>query len=67
MTNLLGGVHAEGVHDVTEEEHVEFTLAVPVVDVADLLDSCRKKIQLIDFSDIFSIIFWIEFTSEFGL
>jgi len=39
LSDLLGGVHAEGVHDVTEEEHVEFTLAVPVVDVADLLDS----------------------------
>jgi hypothetical protein len=60
LTDLLGGVHAEGVHDVTEEEHVEFTLAVPVVDVADLLDSCREEkytINLLIFSAIFSTIF----------
>jgi hypothetical protein len=43
VTDLLGGVHAQGVHDVAEEEHVEFTLAIPIVDVADLLDSCTKK------------------------
>ena len=35
---LLGDVVAEGVHDVAEEEQVELALAVPVVDVADLLD-----------------------------
>jgi hypothetical protein len=39
ITDLLGGVHAQGVHDIAEEEHVEFTLAIPIVDVADLLDS----------------------------
>lgn len=38
-TNLLGGVHAEGVHDVSQEEEVELALAIPVVDVADSLDS----------------------------
>ena len=34
--DLLGGVEAHGVHDVSEEEHVKLALAVPVVDVADL-------------------------------
>ena len=40
--DLLGDVHAKGVDDVTEEVHVEDALAIPVVDVADLLDSCGR-------------------------
>merc|ERR1711910_258204 len=37
--HLLGGVVAHGVHDVAEEEEVELALAIPVVDVTDLLNS----------------------------
>merc|ERR1719491_733756 len=37
--HLLGGVVAHGVHDVAEVEQVELTLAIPVVDVTDLLNS----------------------------
>ena len=37
--HLLGGVVAHGVHDVAEVEQVKLTLAIPVVDVTDLLDS----------------------------
>ena len=40
--DLLGDVHAKGVDDIAEEVHVEDTLAIPVVDVADLLDSCSS-------------------------
>ena len=36
---LLGGVVAHGVHDVAKEEEVELALAIPVVDVTDLLNS----------------------------
>ena len=39
LTYLLGGVHAESVHDVSEEEEVELALAIPIVDVADLDNS----------------------------
>merc|ERR1712211_196508 len=38
-THLLGGVHAEGVHDISEEEEIHFTFAIPVIDIANLLDS----------------------------
>merc|ERR1719193_1454882 len=38
-TDLLGGVEAHGVHDVAKVEEVELALAVPVIDVADLLAS----------------------------
>merc|ERR1719206_756853 len=38
-TNLLGGVHAKGIHDISQEEQVELTLAIPVVDVTDLFNS----------------------------
>merc|ERR1719347_1448595 len=37
--HLLGGVVAHGVHDVAEEVEVELALAIPVVDVTDLLNS----------------------------
>merc|ERR1719150_3424149 len=30
-THLLGGVHAQGVHDVTEEVEVELALAIPIM------------------------------------
>merc|ERR1719260_671038 len=38
-TDLLGGVESHGVHDVAKVEEVELALAVPVIDVADLLAS----------------------------
>merc|ERR1711981_521252 len=37
--HLLGGVVAHGVHDVAKEEQVKLALAIPVVDVTDLLNS----------------------------
>ena len=36
---LLGGVVAHGVHDVAKVEQVKLALAIPVVDVTDLLNS----------------------------
>merc|ERR1711936_79304 len=39
-TGLLGDVQAESVHDVSEEEEVNLAFAIPVVDVADVLDLC---------------------------
>ena len=38
VSHLLGDVQAESVHDVSEEEEVDLALAVPVVDVADVLN-----------------------------
>ena len=37
--DLLGDVVAQGVDDVSEEVHVQDTFAIPIVDVADLLNS----------------------------
>merc|ERR1719167_2194327 len=37
--NLLGGVHSKGIHDISEEEKVKFAFAIPIVDVADFLNS----------------------------
>ena len=42
-TDLLGDVQAESVHDVSEEEQVDLAFAIPVVDVADVLDLCLKN------------------------
>ena len=36
--SLLGQVHAHGVEDVHEVEHVNLTFAIPIVDVADPQD-----------------------------
>ena len=36
--NLLGDVESQSVADISEEEEIDLTLAVPVVDVADVLD-----------------------------
>ena len=38
VTDLLGDVQAKSVHDVSEEEQVNLALAIPVVDVADVLN-----------------------------
>ena len=38
MSDLLGDVQAESVHDVSEEEQVDLAFAIPVVDVADVLN-----------------------------
>ena len=40
--DLLGDVVAKSVDDVSEEVHVQDTLAIPIVDVADFLNSCIK-------------------------
>jgi len=39
-TGLLGDVQAKSVHDVSEEEEIDLAFAIPVVDVADVLDLC---------------------------
>ena len=39
VTDLLGDVQAQSVHDVSEEEEVDLALAIPIVDVADLKNS----------------------------
>merc|ERR1719219_1220839 len=39
-TGLLGDVQTKGVHDVSEEEQVDLAFAIPVVDVADVLNLC---------------------------
>merc|ERR1712033_109034 len=36
-THLLGSVHAKSVHHISKEEEVKLTLAIPVIDVTDLL------------------------------
>ena len=38
MSHLLGDVQAQSVHDVSEEEQVDLAFAIPVVDVADVLN-----------------------------
>merc|ERR1712165_159854 len=37
--DLLGDVESKGVHDITKVEQVELTLAMPIVNVADFLNS----------------------------
>ena len=44
---LLGDVEAQSVHDVSEEEEVDLALAIPVVDVTDVLDLCTGHAQLV--------------------
>ena len=44
---LLGDVEAQSVHDVSEEEEVDLALAIPVVDVTDVLDLCTGHDQLV--------------------
>merc|ERR1711976_170767 len=39
-TGLLGDVETQSVHHVSEEEQVDLTLAIPIVDVADVLNLC---------------------------
>ena len=41
--DLLGDVVAQGVDDVSEEVHVQDTFAIPIVDVADLLNSWMES------------------------
>ena len=38
VSHLLGDVQAQSVHDVSEEEQVDLAFAIPVVDVADVLN-----------------------------
>merc|ERR1719209_954245 len=37
-TDLLGGVHAESIHHISKEEQVDFTFAIPVIDVTDVFN-----------------------------
>merc|ERR1712029_444598 len=37
-TGLLGDVQAQGVADVSKEEEIDLTFAVPIVDVADVFN-----------------------------
>ena len=57
MSHLLGDVQAQSVHDVSEEEQVDLALAVPVVDVADVLNlslvNLKEKEDEILFSQSF--------------
>ena len=57
MSDLLGDVQAQSVHDVSEEEQVDLALAVPVVDVADVLNlslvNLKEKEDEILFSQSF--------------
>ena len=46
-THLLGDVEAQGVHHVAQEEEVDLALAIPVVDVTDVLDLCTGHDQLV--------------------
>ena len=39
--DLLGNVESQGVHDVTKVEQVDFSLAMPIVNVTDLLNSYK--------------------------
>ena len=38
MSYLLGDVQAEGIADVSKEEEIDLTFAVPVIDVADVFN-----------------------------
>merc|ERR1712236_57012 len=37
-THLLGGVHAKSIHHISKEEQVDFTFAIPVIDVTDVFN-----------------------------
>ena len=39
--DFLGDVESQGINDVPEVEQVDLALTVPIVDVADFLDSCK--------------------------
>ena len=45
VTDLLGDVQAQSVHDVSEEEQVDLAFAIPVVDVADVLNLCLINLK----------------------
>ena len=57
MSHLLGDIQAQSVHDVSEKEQVDLALAVPVVDVADVLNlslvNLKEKEDEILFSQSF--------------
>merc|ERR1711976_1084723 len=61
-TDLLGDVQAKSVHDVSEEEQVNLAFAIPIVDVADVLNLsvinhlvCLCELSLVDL-----IVVWSE-------
>jgi hypothetical protein len=43
--DLLGDVESQGIHDITKIEQVELALAMPIVDVADFLNSYKFSIH----------------------
>ena len=43
--DLLGDVESQGVHDVAKVEQVELSLAMPIVDVTDLLNSISISLK----------------------
>ena len=43
--DLLGDVEAQGVDNVSKEEHIELAFAIPVVDLADLLNSISISLK----------------------
>ena len=43
--DLLGDVESQGIHDVTKVEQVELSLAMPIVNFADLLDIVSRSLK----------------------
>ena len=43
--DLLGDVESQGIHDVTKVEQVELSLAMPIVDLTDLLNSISISLK----------------------
>ena len=43
--DLLGDVESKGIHDVTKVEQVELSLAMPIVNFADLLDIVSRSLK----------------------
>ena len=61
MSHLLGDVQAKSVHDVSEEEQVDLAFAIPVVDVADVLNLWLRA--FVSLKDKFS---WPSFNLKFS-
>ena len=43
--DLLGDVESQGIHDVAKVEQVELSLAMPIVDVTDFLNSISISLK----------------------
>ena len=57
--DLLDNVEAKGVEDVHEVVHVEDTLHVPVVDLADLLDIIGALFNIESVNDVCCGLVWM--------